>query len=733
MTKFYLKIAIDAPLDLLFDYLPIQGTLANEYVIGQRVIAPFGKSNRLGVILGISSNSALNDKKLKAIHTHVDSAPLFSDIDIKFLRWASDYYHHPIGEVFAQALPKGLRKGEVARIKHIDHYALSSRGLAMQVDDLKRSTRQRALWNFLLEQKAPVANDAFSIFDWNWRAPLKTLIDKGIVDVSINVQQTKLNKDKVSFKPNAAQLSAIHKVIASAGTYQTLLLDGITGSGKTEVYLQLIQHMLSLGKQTLVLLPEITLTPQLANRFRQRLTANMVVYHSGLNDTQRTQAWLKMQNGSADIMLGTRSAIFTPLKNPGLIILDEEHDTSFKQQEGFRYSARDAAIIRARDINIPVVLGTATPSLESLQNVQASRFDYHVLPERAGEAKPPELRLIDCTNKILDNHLSSTLLNAIDACLNKQEQVILFVNRRGFAPVLMCHGCGWLAQCKRCDSRMVLHTQNQRLKCHHCGSEAQKPAVCPDCQQPELFPLGLGTQRIEETLSSRYPDIPLTRIDRDTTQTKDAMQNVIQRVSAGGAHILIGTQMLAKGHHFPNVTLVGIIDIDAGLFSCDFRASERTAQMITQVAGRAGREEKPGLVLIQTHQVNHPLLQTLKNGSYADFARDALIEREQAQLPPFHFQALLRVNALDESSVTHFLAGVGKLISSIDTQHVSLFGPVPAPMLKRSGRFRYQLLLQTAERKHRYYFLKRLLPQLNALKSSRRVRWSIDIDPVDLY
>ncbi|ORU90691.1 MAG: primosomal protein N' [Cycloclasticus sp. symbiont of Poecilosclerida sp. M] len=733
MPEFYLKIAIDAPLDLLFDYLPIKNSSVEEYAVGQRVIAPFGRSSRIGVVLDITSHSQLDDKKLKPVKTLLDSSAVLSKLDIKLLRWAADYYHHPIGEVFSQALPKQLRKGGDAQIKLIKNYALSAQGNSLQVDKLKRSPRQLALWTFLLQQNKPITSDAFPCFGWAWRAPLNSLIKKGWVVVSECLEQNTHQTIEPSFSTNVAQQSFIQKVIRSANTYQTYLLDGVTGSGKTEVYLQLIQHTLSLGQQALILLPEITLTPQLANRFRQRLVAHMVVFHSGLSDTQRTQAWLKMQNGDADIMLGTRSAVFTSMKNPGLIILDEEHDTSFKQQEGFRYSARDVAVMRARDYKVPIVLGTATPSLESLHNVNASRFMYHALPERAGNASAPSIKLIDCTNQTLDKHLSPPLLKAIGACLEKQEQVILFVNRRGFAPVLMCRSCGWVAQCSRCDARMVLHQKNQRLKCHHCGCEGAKPLACPDCQQTELFPLGLGTQRIEDVLSKAYPNTPLTRIDRDSTQNKDAMQAVIDKVSEGGAQILIGTQMLAKGHHFPNVTLVGIVDIDAGLFSCDFRASERTAQLITQVAGRAGREEKPGHVLIQTHQPNHPLLQTLINDGYAQFARDALTEREHAQLPPFHYQALLRVNAIKESYVNRFLADVGRLIEPMEKNGIELFGPVPAPMLKRSGRFRYQLLIQTADRKTRYQFLKRLLPQLNPLKSSRFVRWSIDIDPVDLY
>ncbi|ORU92428.1 MAG: primosomal protein N' [Cycloclasticus sp. symbiont of Bathymodiolus heckerae] len=733
MPKFYLNIAVDTPLHRIFDYLPIAHSNRDTYAIGQRVIVSFGRQQKTGVILAISSETTLSNKQLKPISELLDNKPLLCEQDIALYKWASDYYHHPIGEVFAQALPKQVRSTKSPTVTLATLYSLSKEGDDLHESDLKRSPRQAALWKQLQQFNNPVASDVFAELGWDWRSPLKSMVEKSWVTVSQEHVAATHQIQSPSFTPNPAQQTAIDAIAHAQDCFQTFLLDGVTGSGKTEVYLQTIQKIITTGKQVLILLPEITLTPQLAKRFKQRLAAQMVISHSGLNDTQRAQAWLRLKEGFASILLGTRSAVFTPMKNPGLIILDEEHDSSFKQQEGFRYSARDIAIMRARNYGIPIVLGTATPSLESLYNVQTQRFTQLVLTERTAGASQPDIRLIDCRNQQLNNHLSKPLIKAITKTLERGEQVILFVNRRGFAPVMMCHGCGWVGQCRRCDSRMVVHKHINLLRCHHCGDEHAIPTNCPDCQQPELFPLGLGTQRIEETLSTLFPHTPITRIDRDSTRRKDAMQTVIDKVHEGDAQILVGTQMLAKGHHFPNVTLVGMADIDAGLFSCDFRASERMAQLITQVSGRAGREQKAGRVLIQTHHPDHPLLNTLIQRGYSNFAADALSERQQAQLPPYHYQALLRVNAIDENDILSFLNEVMQLITPSSQQDINVLGPVPAPMLKRAGRFRYQILFESAQRKPLHQFLRTILPAIEKLKTARRIRWSIDIDPVDLY
>lgn len=731
--KFYLNIAISVPVNSLFDYLPESNTIASDYELGMRLSVPFGKAQKTGVLISISEQSEFSDKRLKPIIKRLDQPSLLNKLDLKLMQWAADYYHHPMGDVFAHAFPKQLRRGEPAVELFPETFQLSEHGLSLTAEHFKRSPRQATVWSRLHYAAIPVPLETFDDIDWDWKAPMKRLIEKGIVETQRRMPRISHTPSQPDYNANSAQQAAIDSVLQTPDTFQAFLLDGVTGSGKTEVYLQLMQQMLDQDKQVLVLLPEITLTPQLAARFRDRLAAHMVVFHSGLSDSQRTQAWLRFKNGHAQIMLGTRSAVFTPADRLGLIIMDEEHDSSFKQQEGFRYSARDVATMRARNLGIPILLGSATPSLESLNNVRQQRFKHLSLPERTAGASHPDIRLMDCRNAKLDNHLSEPLKKAISRCIDKDEQVIIFVNRRGFAPVLMCRSCGWVAQCRRCDTRLVIHQKQRRLKCHHCGADHSLPKVCPDCHEDQLFPLGLGTERVEQTLSQLYPNVPVTRIDRDSTRKKDAMQTAIDHIHKGGAHILIGTQMLAKGHHFPNVTLVGIIDIDAGLFSCDFRASEKMAQLIVQVAGRAGREEKIGRVLIQTHHPEHPLLNTLIHSGYARFAQDALDERHEALLPPYQYQALLRVNAIDEAAVLEFLDQAQQCIQQIPRNGIDLYGPVPAPMLKRAGRYRYQLLIQSANRKQRYQFLAQCLPMFEKLKSARKVRWSIDVDPQDLY
>jgi primosomal protein N' (replication factor Y) len=523
------------------------------------------------------------------------------------------------------------------------------------------------------------------------------------------------------------------------GEFGVFLVDGVTGSGKTEVYLSIIDEVLARGEQALVLVPEIGLTPQLVSRFeerfQQRLKNPIALLHSGLSDSERLNAWLMAKKGDASIDIGTRSAIFTPLLKPGVIILDEEHDPSYKQQDGFRYSARDVAVKRAQLESLPVVLGSATPSLESLENARQQRYQHLLLPERAGNANHPDVSVIDVRKQPMIDGLSSLLINAMKRHFQKGGQVLLFLNRRGYAPVLLCHDCGWVSKCKRCDAHMTLYHERgqRRLRCHHCGSERPADHQCPDCESSELHPVGSGTERLEETLTHQFPDIGITRIDRDTTRRKGAMQSLLDSVHEGTSRILVGTQMLAKGHHFPDVTLVGIVDIDQGLFSADFRATERMAQLIVQVSGRAGRAEKAGQVLIQTHHPDHPLLKVLLDEGYASFANAALDERRLAQLPPYRYFALLRAEATDGRLPMQFLQQARGLAEAFAGKDVQLLGPVPAPMEKRAGRIRAQLLLQSASRSALHNLLTPWLLQLESSKSGRKVRWSIDVDPQEMF
>ncbi|MDX1433975.1 MAG: primosomal protein N', partial [Gammaproteobacteria bacterium] len=532
--------------------------------------------------------------------------------------------------------------------------------------------------------------------------------------------------------PNASQREAIDAVCAALGTFQGFLLDGVTGSGKTEVYLAAIERVLARGEQAMVLIPEIGLTPQIVRRLGERLGDCMAVMHSGLADRERLSAWVRARDGSARVVVGTRSAVFAPLARPGLFVVDEEHDVSFKQQEGFRYSARDLAVVRAHRHGVPVILGSATPSLESLHNVARGRYRRLVLSSRAEGAAPPRVEVIDLRGRPFDEGISLELEGALADCLDAGNQALLFVNRRGFAPMLICHACGWLAECERCDARMVYHSASETLRCHHCAAERRAPTSCGACAGTDLRTLGLGTQRVVERLRNRFPHARIDRVDRDSTRRKGAMESVLDAIHAQRTDILVGTQMLAKGHHFPNVTLVGILDADGGLFSVDFRATERMAQLLLQVAGRAGRGRHPGRVLVQTHHPDHPLLEVLVRHGYASFGAAALAEREAAELPPFTALALLRAESPQPEAALGFLRHAAEVARAAAVDQVQILGPVPAPMERRAGRYRAQLLLQSAERARLHALLGRCLAELEGSAGARRVRWSVDVDPQEL-
>jgi primosomal protein N' (replication factor Y) len=568
----------------------------------------------------------------------------------------------------------------------------------------------------------------------NWRTPMQGLEKKALVT---SFEQPCLQASAEPMLPapqlNEEQQAAVEQVATSDDQYRAFLLQGITGSGKTEVYLALVEQVIARGDQALVLVPEISLTPQLTRRFRRRLATPIAALHSGLNDSQRLCAWSMAASGQARVVIGTRSALFTPMPRLALVIVDEEHDGSLKQQDGFRYHARDLALVRARNRGVPILLGSATPSLESLHNAEKGLYRYLHLTRRAAGANPPKVHLLDVRRRPMEHGLSDLLLQQIQRHLEQQGQVLLFLNRRGYAPLLMCHACGWSTDCPRCDAHMTLHHHNRRLQCHHCGHERPAPEQCPECGEESLYIPGAGTERIEQALLEHFPDVAISRIDRDTTRRKGSLDEKLAQARSGEARILIGTQMLAKGHDFPNVSLVGILDTDQGLFSSDFRGTEHMAQLIIQVAGRAGRAERPGEVYIQTHHPDHPLLQTLLNEGYGGFAHAALEERRQAHFPPFAHMTVLRAEATRREAALDFLREARDLFSDMNTREVDAYGPLPAPMEKRAGRFRAQLILQCAQRKPLHQLLRRWIPAIGKLKSAGRVRWSVDVDPQDMY
>jgi len=503
----------------------------------------------------------------------------------------------------------------------------------------------------------------------------------------------------------------------------------VTGSGKTEVYLDAIASAMAQGRQALVLVPEIGLTPQAVARFRARLGVPVAALHSGLADGERAAAWLAAARGEAPLVIGTRSAVFTPLARPGLVVVDEEHDASYKQVEGFRYHARDLAVVRARALGVPVVLGSATPSLESLANVDAGRYRALRLTRRAGAARTPSVEVLDLRGAKLDDGLAPRALAEIGAALDRGEQALVFRNRRGFAPVLLCHACGWHAECPHCERPMTLHAASAALHCHHCGLRRPRPADCPSCHDRGLMAVGIGTQRLEAMLAQHFPRHQVLRVDRDSMRRKGAFEALLAGLADGRPAVLVGTQMLAKGHDLPNLTLVVLADVDGGLFSPDFRAPERLAQTIVQVAGRAGRADKAGRVLLQTHQPGHPLLARLLGGGYGAFALAELQERRALDLPPFGAHALLRAEARAQAPLDAFLGAARALFS--DATAVAARGPLPAPMPRRAGMLRAQLVLESPRRGALHAALGARLDALHALREARAVRWSLDVDPID--
>ena len=734
----FLRVAVPSPLHRNFDYLAPAKCNPATLAPGVRVRVPFGKTKTIGILVDIVTHSAVESGRIKAALDVLDDQPLLSADLLQLAHWASGYYHYPLGEVFASMLPALLRSGKSPQIKSLRRWHMTPQGATIAPDSLTRAPRQAELMRLLRAHPQGLSSTQLLEHPGDWQSTLRTLINKGWVNAD-DTGDTPADAGHAHAMPreqrlalNPPQQDAVTAVGNALGNFQAFLLDGVTGSGKTEVYLQVIEQTLARGLQALVLVPEIGLTPQLIERFQRRFNVPLAVLHSGMSDRERLSAWVMARSGQAPIIIGTRSAVFTPLKNPGVIIIDEEHDTSFKQQDGFRYSARDVAVMRAHQTNVPVILGSATPSLESLHNVNSGRYHSLKLPERAGSALHPSIETLDVRHQPMVDNLSQPLLTLITRHLAQNNQVLLFLNRRGYAPTLLCHDCGWVAECRRCDAHLTLHQGTRLLQCHHCGTQRPLDKHCPACKSADLRALGYGTERIEHALKNKFPETLITRIDRDSTRLKGALQTLLEGVHSGASQILLGTQMLAKGHHFPDVTLVGILDTDQGLFSADFRASERMAQLILQVAGRAGRAEKPGQVVLQTHHPDHPLLQLLLTRGYHHFADAALAERRDAGLPPYSSLALLRAEAIHRDHPQQFLNQARDAAQALNIAGVELLGPVPAPMEKRAGHYRAHLLIQATRRNELHQLLDAWLPGLKKIPGQRKVRWALDVDPTEM-
>ncbi|HHJ13349.1 MAG TPA: primosomal protein N' [Gammaproteobacteria bacterium] len=723
------EVAVPSPLYRRFDYRVDRPELARP---GMRVEVPFGKRRVVGIILACLEHSDVPEARLRMARL-LDQEPVLDARLLELLRFAARYYQHPVGEAMACALPVALRRPGPLPDLRPPRWRLTDAGRQAAAEPPPRAPRQVRVLRALAAQPAGLPRPELDVP----ASVLRRLAERGWIEPAPAETPPAAVPDWSRRTPphalNPAQQAAVEAILAERARFAAFLLDGVTGSGKTEVYLHAIEPLLAAGRQTLVLVPEIGLTPQLLARFRERFDVPIALLHSGLGDRERLAAWQEAASGRAGIVLGTRSAVFTPLPRPGLILVDEEHDASLKQHDGLRYSARDLAVWRARQLGVPVVLGSATPSLESLYNLRLGRYRHLHLPERAGCARPAPLQVLDLRGQPMRGLLSLALRERMRHHLEQDGQVLLFLNRRGYAPVLMCHACGWTAECPRCDARMTLHRQQQALRCHHCGSQQPVQTACPDCGAEELLAVGEGTERIEQQLRETFPGERILRIDRDTTRRKGSLEQALADAGSGRARILLGTQMLAKGHHFPAITLAAILDADQGLFSADFRGTERMAQLIVQVAGRAGRAERAGEVVIQTHHPDHPLLQQLLRGGYPAFARAALAEREAAGLPPFSSLALLRAEAPDSRAPRLFLERARALAEPLCGKAIQLWGPVAAPMERRAGRYRAQLMLQSGHRNPLQQMLARWMEKLEHEKTARRVRWSLDVDPYDMY
>lgn len=722
------EVAIPCPLRQTFDYL-IDSSLP-KIKPGHRVKVPFGSRHVIGFVLRIKEIQEVDlSHKLKSISQCLDKEPVICPSLFELIQWTSDYYHHPIGECYQVALPKKIRLGDAKDLKKTLFWSLHK----PNNDAIFLGKKQQSVIKILSEHLEPVSQILIYEQIGNCRSVLLRLEEKGMIKQHYEIEKPTVKKQVEPLKTlNSEQSLTVKYIYKSINRFNVSLIEGITGSGKTEVYIQLTSQMLVAKRRVLILIPEIGLTDQFVARFRQHLAATIVVLNSSMNESDRHQAWLLAESGYADVVIGTRSAIFTPLENLGLIIIDEEHDSSYKQQDSLRYHARNVALMRAKQANIPIVLGSATPSLESFYHAESQRYHHLKMTQRATGALLPDITLLDSRGPHAVNGLSTALYKAISVELGKDNQVLLFINKRGYAPVLMCHGCQWQATCPDCDAKMIVHQSRHQLRCHHCGFNQTLIQHCPECESTDLGHYGVGTEQIEQSLQNLFPAVPVLRIDRDTTQRVGSFGRLIAEIQQGGAKILVGTQMLAKGHDFHDVTLVGVLDADQGLYSAEFRATEILAQLIIQVTGRAGRGQKLGRVYIQSNQIDHPFWQQILAHDYSAIAKSLLAERQMSLMPPVGSLCVIRARAVEQTLSLAFLTEVAQLLNQDEQQAVMVLGPVPAVMEKRAGQYRAQLLLTTQNRKLLHQLLDHYMSAISGLKSSRKVKWSIDIDPIDL-
>ncbi len=724
------SFAMMLPVYHYFDYLVEADTGCTP---GQRFSLPFGSSEKVGILVSCQAHPD-STRKLKAVNEQLDHEALLSEHLMQLAAWMADYYCQPAGELLFQFLPRYLRRKQPLTPVTLEYWFAQHPSEEVLNSLQRKAPRQLQLLELLLENDSGLHAAALSDLYGSWRAAMKGLQSKGLVRSEMREPMTAVEIDADTAPTlTAEQQQAVTAISDGLGSFRVDLLQGVTGSGKTEVYLALMQQLIAQGRQVIYLVPEIGLTPQLLQRLQNRLGNTVVSAHSGQSDYVRYQSWDQFRRGVASVMIGTRSALFSEAPHLGLIIIDEEHDSSYRQQDGVRYHARDVAIKRAQMLGISVLLGSATPALETLYNLDKPHFFHHLLTQRPGAASPPQIKLIDSSRVNLNTGCSPQLLHAIGQHLQQRGQVLLFLNRRGFAPVIMCHECGWQALCHQCDARMTLHQSIDRMVCHHCGHAEAVVRSCPDCGEKEIRHYGVGTEQLQQFIQQMFPEVPVIRIDRDSVSNSSQMEKMLQPVREAEPCILIGTQMLAKGHDYPNISLVGILDSDQALYSSFYRASERLIQTVLQVSGRAGRSSKHGQALLQTAFPQHELMQKLCHQDYSELVQPILQERRLIGFPPFVRVITLSADALELNLAMNRLQQIQRALMKFDQlPSIKVVGPIPALMTRRIGRYRAQLSLLGSDIRQLRQLLNRLLPEIQRVKNSQRLRLVIEVDPLDL-
>ncbi|MDO9600146.1 MAG: primosomal protein N' [Azoarcus sp.] len=720
------RVALPLPIPQLFDYLAEDAIQSD---VGRCVRVPFGRGEKSGLIISLPAEADIDSGRLKSvIHIQREVPPLPSDW-LELVSFVARYYHAPLGEVVALALPPGLRRADGVSADEVDPLLVVSEAGVAALAELRRDSRALALLREMASLGKSMRRSVARALEPG--SAVGEALKRGWLELAVDHGNRHLAVNRPALTDEQA---GVIDTVTQAGTgFKAWLLHGVTGSGKTEVYLRLAEQVLAAGQQVLMLVPEIALTPQLENRVAQRFpAANVVSLHSGLAEGARSRGFVQALSGHADIVLGTRLSVFAPLPRLGIILVDEEHDASYKQQEGVRYSARDVAVWRARQRGLPVVLGSATPSLETWQHARNERYGLLRLTHRAVATTLPRVRGVDTRRMKLDEGLSPALQAAITERLSRGEQSLVFLNRRGYAPVLSCPACGWVSHCPHCSANLVVHLADRRLRCHHCGCDGPIPHACPSCGNQDIQPFGRGTQRVEARLVELFPEARVLRVDRDAARTRAQWERLLDTIAAGEADILVGTQMMAKGHDFPKLTLVGVIGADSSLHAADFRAPERLFQQLMQVGGRAGRGTLPGEVLIQTEYPAHPLYQHLGRHDFDAFARMALDDRRSASFPPFTHQAMLRADAPELKDAVEFLQHARRLAGSCAPATLRLFDPVPMRMTRLARRERAQLLIEADGRAELQGFLGSWMQMLYAQRTPRELRWQLDVDPLDV-